>query len=172
MFPMDSENPPERADRRGAGKGQFGQQPFVPTDQMRSDVRAWVKVTNADTIAAKLDISRDTLDRHFKKELSDGRFEAVAHIGGKLIEKAMRGDKTSMIFYLRTQGKWNTRIEHTGADGGPLRHIDLSGFLANKTEAELAIIEPLLEQILAAAGGDGLEGDDQFSDPASSGASG
>lgn len=164
---MESENAPrEYQDKRGARPGHYGQAPFIPTDQQRSDVRTWVKITNADTIAAKLGISRDTLDRHFKAELADGRFEAVAHIGGKLIERAMRGDKTCMIFYLRTQGKWNTRVELTGADGGPLRSIDLTQFLAGKTEEELALIEPFIAQLLASGGGDGDQGDAGVSSPA------
>lgn len=145
---MDS----EKTDRRGAAKGSWGQAPFEPTDEMRANVRSWIKVTNADTIAAKLGISRDTLDRHFKSELADGRFEAVAHIGGKLIEKAMRGDKTSMIFYLRTQGKWNTRIEHSGLDGGPISMFDASGFLSEMSVEEQRLMRPLLMKMLAAAG--------------------
>lgn len=162
----------EKTDRRGAKPGQRGQQPFVATDQQRADVKAWIKVTTADVIAAKLGISRDTLDRHFKDELREGRFEAVAHIGGKLIERAMRGDKTCMIFYLRTQGKWSTRIEHTGPDGGPLRTVDLTRFLEGKTEEELALIEPFLEQLLAAAGSADVADDDSLGAPASEGPAG
>lgn len=162
----------EKIDRRGAKPGQRGQQPFVATDEQRANVRSWIKVTSADVIAAKLGISRDTLDRHFKTELQEGRFEAVAHIGGKLIERAMRGDKTCMIFYLRTQGKWSTRIEHTGPDGGPLRTVDLTRFLEGKTEEELALIEPFLEQLLAAAGSADVADDDSLGAPASEGAPG
>jgi hypothetical protein len=103
-------------------------------------------------IALKLGISRDTLDRHFKAELADGRFDAVAHIGGKLIQKAMAGNMTAMIFYLRTQGKWNTRIEHTGLDGGPISTFDAGLFLASLPLEEQKLMRPLIEKMLLAAG--------------------
>lgn len=144
--------------------GRIGQPAYQPTAEDRANVRAWVKITNADTIAAKLGISRDTLDKYFKDELAEGRFEAVAAVGGKLLEKALRGDKTSMIFYLRTQGKWNTRIEHTGPNGGPITMFDAGAYLADMTVEEQRLMRPLLEKMLAAAGLD-PDGDDA-TDPA------
>lgn len=153
MFPVESEKTQrEYQDRRGARPGQQGQPAFVATDEMRANVKAWIKVTSADVIALKLGISRDTLDRHFKAELSDGRFEAVSHIGGKLIQKAMGGNMTAMIFYLRTQGKWNTRIEHTGLDGGPISTFDAGSFLASLPLDEQKLMRPLIEKMLLAAG--------------------
>lgn len=134
--------------------GSIGNPPFVPTDQQRADVRAWAKIADENTIARQLGISRSTLVKYFAPELQSGRFEAVAAIGGKLIQKAMAGNIPSMIFYLRTQGKWNTRVEVTGADGGPVQHIDLAKFLEGKSEAELAILEPLIEQLIAAGNPD------------------
>ncbi len=158
----------EKKDRRGTApgsrkgtkwEGHQGNLPFEPTDQMRADVRTWIKITDAGTIALKLGISRDTLDRHFKQELADGRFEAIGQIGGNLIKKAMAGNLTAMIFYLRTQGKWNTRIEHTGIDGGPISHFDAAAFLAGLPIEEQRLVRPLIEKMLHAAGID-PDGDD------------
>jgi len=173
---------PEKTDRRGTppgcatidaksvggAGGRIGNPPFVPTEQMRSDVRTWIKITDAASIALKLGISRDTLDRHFKKELAEGRFEAVAHIGGHLLKKAMSGNLDAQKFYLRTQGKWNARVEHTGADGGAIRHIDLSSALGKYSDEQLALLEPILEQLLT-AGGSGLDSGDQLGAPADPG---
>lgn len=156
--------PPGAGTTTPAHGGRIGQPAYKPTAEDRANVRAWVKITNADTIAAKLGISRDTLDKYFKDELAEGRFEAVAAVGGKLLEKALRGDKTSMIFYLRTQGKWNTRIEHTGLNGGPITMFDASAFLAEMSVEEQRLMRPLLEKMLAAAGID-PDGDDA-TDPA------
>lgn len=135
--------------------GRIGNPPYVPTDQDRANVRAWAKVTSTEVIAAKLGISVRSLHNHFKEELRDGKFEAVAAVGGKLLAAALKGNLTAMIFYLRTQGKWNTRVEHTGADGGPIDHrVDISEALAKMTEEQLAAIEPLLEQLVSGAGRD------------------
>jgi hypothetical protein len=172
----------ERRDRRGcppgAGTaqgvpgtrhyaGKIGNPPFVATDEQRQNVRLYAKVMSHEMIAASFEppISIDTLKRHFRKELDDGKREAVAAVGGKLLAKAMGGNMTAMIFYLRTQGKWNTRVELSGPDGGPIQHLDLSPILANFSDEQLALIEPILEQLLTAAGID-LDGGDPLDSPA------
>ena len=158
LIPMNGEKKDQRGTPKGAGVirpehgGQIGNPPFVPTQEQRDNVSAWVKVTSADVIAGQLGISRDTLDRHFKTELSLGRFQAVAKVGTKLLEKALQGNMTAMIFYLKTQGKWSQRLELSGPGGGAIPTVDLSNFLAGKSDEELAVLEPLLEQLLIASG--------------------
>lgn len=174
---MDS----ERTDRRGTPPGQgtvdglnggrIGNPPFVPTEQQRSDVRTWIKIADADTIAGYMGISRDTLDRHFKRELKEGRFMMIATLGAKAIDMAMKGDRTMLIFVLRTQGKWNTRVELAGPDGGPLRFVDVSQALENYSDEQLALLEPILERLLA-AGGDSIDFRDQLGPPAAPGGEG
>lgn len=135
--------------------GRIGNPPYEPTDEDRLNVRVWAKIASQELIANQLGIGVKTLRQHFRKELDAGKFEAVATVGGKLLQKALGGNLTAMIFYLRTQGKWNTRIEHTGADGGPIetRQVDLSEALDGITEEQLAAIEPILERLIAAGGG-------------------
>jgi hypothetical protein len=134
--------------------GRIGNPPFEPTDQQRSDVRTWAKIASHETIAAMLGITTRTLAKYFPDELAEGKFEAVAAVGGKLLAKALKGDTASMIFYLKTQGKWSTRIEHTGPDGGPIQTVDISSALDGMSEAQLAAIEPIIESLIAAGGGD------------------
>jgi hypothetical protein len=87
-------------------------------------------------------------------------------VGAKLLAKALAGNLTAMIFYLRTQGGWAAKHELTGPGGGPLQTIDLTAFLADKTEEELAAIEQFLTA-LAAAGGVDVAGLLGLGDPAS-----
>lgn len=56
---------------------------------------------------------------HYKK----GRSRIITNIGKSLINKALAGDVTSMIFYLKTQAGWKeTSVnEITGVDGEAIK---------------------------------------------------
>lgn len=142
----------------GGDGGRIGNPPYEPTDEDRANVRTWIKVTSADAIAGFMGISRDTLDRHYKEELSAGRFELVAKLGGIAIKMALEGDRTMLIFCLRTIGKWSSRLELTGPNGGPMHFIDIRSFLETCSDEELAIAEPLFERILASGATPGVPG--------------
>lgn len=65
-------------------------------------------------------ISNDTLNKYFKQALFEGRLQAIVNVANTLYQKALMGDKTCMIFYLRTQAGWNDqvqRLEHTEQHG-------------------------------------------------------
>lgn len=159
----------ESQDRRGtppgAGTivpehgGQIGNPPFVPTAAQRQDVESWVRAgcTAAD-IGILLDVSRQTVERHFKRELELGRARLKVALGGKLVKMALAGDKTSLIFWLRTQAKWNVRVEHTGADGGAIKTFDLGGLATDEKRVLLAVIDQLLAQHGEEPNGDGTAG--------------
>jgi hypothetical protein len=173
---MDSEKRERRGCPPGAGTvahngGRIGNPPYVPTEEMRQNVRTWIKIADAETIAGYMGISRDTLDKYYARELKEGRFMMIATLGAKAIDMAMKGDRTMLIFVLRTQGKWNTRLELTGKDGSPLRHIDISKVLETYSDEQLTLLEPVLEQLLA-AGGDSFDFRDQLGDPAAAGGEG
>lgn len=59
---------------------------------------------------------------------SRGRSKALARVGGGLLQKALEGNLTAQIFYLKTQGGWREkdRVELTGKDGGPIATKDLT----------------------------------------------
>jgi hypothetical protein len=141
--------------------GRIGNPPFVATDEQRTQVKTLTKVCSHDMIADLLNISVATLKRHFVDELKQGKAQAVAAVGGKLLQKAMAGHPASMIFYLRTQAKWNVRVEHSGLDGGPIRTVDVSSQIGNMTDEQLAVLEPLLGAILT-DGGAGIDGGDSL----------
>ena len=51
-------------------------------------------------------LSPKTLRKHYKKELANGKSKIDAAIGGQLVKKAIGGDITSIIFYLKTKCHW------------------------------------------------------------------
>ena len=127
--------------------GRIGNPPYVPTPEQRRDVEAWVKAgLKPEDIGVLLDISEPTVRRHFKDELTKSRIKVKAAIGASLVAKALRGNLTAQIFYLRTQAKWNVRVEHTGEGGGPIRTYDLSNLGLDEKRTLLAVIDQLLGQ--------------------------
>jgi hypothetical protein len=164
---------PKKIDRRGCPPGQgtrqaaplpnapdaprglIGNPPHIPTPELRDRVQTYAKVMSQKMIAASFDppISEDTLQRHYRAELDAGKREAVAAVGGRLLAKAMAGNLTAMIFYLRTQGGWAAKHEFSGPGGQPLR-VDLTAFLADKDEDDCRAIEQVLAALAAAGGVD------------------
>ena len=61
-------------------------------------------------------ISNKTIRKYFHRELESARIEAVGAVAGRLFKKAIDGDTTAMIFYLKTRGGWKeTQVtEHSG----------------------------------------------------------
>lgn len=130
-------------DRRGGGTahpqphgGRIGNPPFVPTDQQRAEVRALAQIFPPHAqhhIAIRLDISEDTLSRHFRYELARGRADMLAAVGAQMIKRAIHGanaegvtgDPDMQKFIMARLGGWG-RVEVTGPGGGPIQTIDLS----------------------------------------------
>jgi len=100
-----------------------------PDDKTRRAVEqmAAVGIPQLD-IAAILDITDKTLRKHYAKELATATSRANANIGGMLYKKAMDGDLTAMIFWMKTRAKWNEKnsLEVTGADGGPIQMTQIN----------------------------------------------
>ena len=64
-----------------------------------------------DQIATVLDISPRTLDKWLQQEdirrvYLRAKLKAIDQVAGALFSKAMAGDVTCMIFYLKTQAGW------------------------------------------------------------------
>lgn len=101
-----------------------GRPPHVPTDDGRSMVRRLAAVgARHEDIALKMGFSSDTLTRHYRKELDDGRIDANAVIAGTLYEQARMGNITAAIFWLKTRAGWREtdRLELSGPEGGAIR---------------------------------------------------
>lgn len=100
--------------------------PHKPTDENRRVVKMLSAVgTRYEDIATKLGITDDTLRKHYKVELDEGRIEANASVAQTLYQQAKNGNTTAAIFWLKTRAQWreNDRLEVTGADGGAIETV-------------------------------------------------
>lgn len=75
-----------------------------------------------DYIAEHLGISKPTLYKHYKKHIADAVVYAHAKMGQSLFDRALAGDTTAAIFYLKTQAGWKEKVEVTGKDDEPIQH--------------------------------------------------
>ena len=103
---------------------------FQPTDEDRALVEqlaAFGIPVESMTLFVKTKegkpISERTLRKHFVKELDQGELKANVKVAQTLFKKAISGDTTSMIFWLKTRARWKEspqQVEVTGKDGGPV----------------------------------------------------
>jgi hypothetical protein len=72
-------------------------------------------------------IDEETLNKHFKKELVQGKAKANSKVGQTLFQKATGGDTSAMIWWSKTQMGWKeTSItEHHGKDGESLNPVNI-----------------------------------------------
>uniref|UniRef100_A0A7C3QWR5 Uncharacterized protein n=1 Tax=Leptospirillum ferriphilum TaxID=178606 RepID=A0A7C3QWR5_9BACT len=62
--------------------------------------------TRQEDIAQLLDISVETLVKYYRSEVRKGSLQSTVKVAQTLYEKAIAGDTTCMIFWLKTQSKW------------------------------------------------------------------
>lgn len=89
---------------------------YYPSDEHRKQATEMARVGISNKqIAPVLNISEDTLEKYYAQDMRKARTSATAMVAGKLFQKAMEGDNTCMIFWLKTQAQWQEvmRIEQT-----------------------------------------------------------
>ena len=105
----------------------------IPSDESRKLVHTLsaVGIRYID-IALKLEITDDTLRKHYSSELELGRIDANAAIGQTLYQQAKESNTSALIFWLKTRAGWKDTsiIDHTSSDGSmspkaPLTHEQL-----------------------------------------------
>lgn len=95
--------------KKGTNSG-GGYPPHVPTPELRHKVSLWAAVgTTQEVIASELKITVDTLVKYYREELDEASAKGVANVATTLYAKAMDGDVGSMIFYLKTRGRWSEK---------------------------------------------------------------
>ena len=102
---------------RGGKREGAGAPPHEPTKASRDAVRLYAAMgTPQEDIGRLLKIDVKTLYKYYREELDLGLVAANAQIGGALFKKAMGGDTTAMIFWLKTRARWSEKqeIEHSG----------------------------------------------------------
>jgi len=105
-----------------------GLPPKTLTDAQRAEVETLAAVLNADQIADYFGFGRTTFFALMEREpdigerYKRGKSKAVGRVAQSLLTKALAGDTTSAIFFLKTQGRWSEtqKLEHSGPDGSPL----------------------------------------------------
>jgi hypothetical protein len=134
--------------------------PFQPTDKDRALVEQLAafgipveSMTRFIKDKAGKSISEKTLRKHFATELDQGELKANFKVAQTLFSKAISGDTTSMIFWLKTRARWRESpqsVELTGAGGGPVQISDTER--AAKIAAILAAAQARKQQAEADGG--------------------
>jgi len=105
--------------------GKRGPQAWNPSDEEVAKIKLYAGLgSTQEHIASMIGKSVDTImARPAAREAYEiGKAETIAKVAGSLVRKALSGDTSSAIFYLKTQAGWkeNSAIEHSGPDGGPV----------------------------------------------------
>ncbi len=136
--------PRKPAKKKARGKG--GRPSYEPTKVHRAMVKemAGYGIKRTD-ISRVLDITENTLRKHFRDELDTGSTIANGKVAKSLYNNAVKHNNVSaQIFWMKARAGWKetSKYEHGGPDGQPLpaspvdeimRRID--GIASRATEA-------------------------------------
>lgn len=92
-----------------------------PTEATRATVEALAGVAGLRQaeIAAHIGVSEKTLRRHYRGELDRATVTAVAKVAESLFQKAIAGDTTAMIFWLKARAGWSDKPAADSGDDAP-----------------------------------------------------
>ena len=97
-----------------------GQQPHVPTDQLRRQVEAMSSYgIPQDDISAVIGITPKTLRKYYRVELDTAEAKANAMVAGKLYANCMSGKEASIFFWLKTRAQWKETVRNENIDLPP-----------------------------------------------------
>lgn len=95
-----------------------GRPPLGRSEEIAKAVQLHTLVgTPQPTLAKILGMSTETMTKYYRDELDTAKAQANASIAGRLYKKAMDGDTTAMIFWLKTQARWRETIDISNEDG-------------------------------------------------------
>lgn len=92
-----------------------------PDEFTRGKVEAYIACGfTQEQVARRLSIDSKTLRKHYREELDHGADDVSMEIASNLVRLALNGDKTAIIFYLKTRLGWkeNTNLSVTASDSG------------------------------------------------------
>lgn len=96
--------------RKSTAKSPGGRPPHEPTKATRDTVRLHAIVgTRHEMIAQVLQVDVKTLYKYYRRELDTARDLANAQVGGALFNKALAGDTTAQIFWMKTRAGWKEK---------------------------------------------------------------
>jgi len=122
--------------------GKAGRKPKVLTDKQRAEVETLAAFLSAEQVADYFGIGRTTFFAIMERDPSigelykRGKSKVVAKVAQGLIQKALSGDTTSAIFFLKTQARWRETERHeiTGADGAPIELARIERVIVDKVK--------------------------------------
>lgn len=90
----------------------------IPTEKTKIEVAALKSYGHTnEEVATYLDISADTLERHYSREIKTAQLIANAEVARKLYSRAVKKDDLSaQIFWLKTRARWRTEDVETMSD--------------------------------------------------------
>lgn len=117
-------------------------------DKQRDLIEELAKTLGCQRIADRLGISKNTLLRIFKEEpellarYKKAKSKTAEQITKSLIQKALDGDTTALLFYLKTHEKWrqNTvkfNIKGVGDNPKDILQVIINQLAGNGDEVEL-----------------------------------
>lgn len=103
-----------------------GRPPHQPTQENRDMVSkmSCYGITQ-DVIAKCVGIHEETLRIHYREELDTAKAKCIADVGDRLMDKIRNGDGPSIMFYLKTQGKWREKDDDDNKSKSPAEEFAL-----------------------------------------------
>ena len=87
------------------------------TDDELDQLRRLAGLLNVDQVADYFAISRDNFSLMRKEDpeimqiYNSGRSTTIGKVAQTLVQKALEGDTQSLMFYLKTQGRWTEKLD-------------------------------------------------------------
>jgi hypothetical protein len=121
-----------------------GQPKKTLTDKQRGEVETIAAFLSTEQMAAYFGICHNTFtamcerDATILEAYKRGKAKAIGKVAQGLVQKALAGDTTSAIFFLKTQARWRETERHeiTGADGGPLELSRIERVIVDKAKPD------------------------------------
>ena len=112
------------------------------TDAQRIEVEALAAYLSTEQLADYFGIGRATFFRLMERDediagrYKRGKSKAIGKVAQGLVQKALAGDTTSAIFFLKTQARWREtdRLEVTGLDGAPIEFARIERVVIDKVK--------------------------------------
>lgn len=112
--------------------------PHEPSERTRNMVSAHAIVgTPQEIIADLLGVDPKTLRKYYRTELTTSAAKATAKIAQSLYQKALAGDISAMIFWMKTKGRWATvkEVDVKSSDGS-MSPVDTSSAVLEAIRAK------------------------------------
>ena len=126
------------------GKAGPGQPKKTLSDAHRAEVETLAAVLSVEQMSAYFGICSNTFtamcerDPTILEAYKRGKAKAIENVAQGLVQKALAGDTTSAIFFLKTQARWRETERHeiTGADGAPLELARIERVIVDAAKAK------------------------------------